>query len=165
MSQSLTHKPTEIPLDRQSLLTLGKFVLLVMGGGFLIGLTFTPGEWYAALNKPPFNPPSWVFGPAWTVIYLFIAIVGWRVHQRGDLRHLRGLWWTQLALNFLWTPAFFYLNMPWLAFAVIAPLLVSIVALLLRLAPTDRLSAALFVPYAGWVGFASVLNLSIAILN
>src|SRR6478752_4869583 len=60
-------------------LGLGIFILIVVGMGALIGLMIQPGEWYASLTKPPFNPPNWVFGPAWTILYILIAIAGWKI--------------------------------------------------------------------------------------
>jgi benzodiazapine receptor len=55
------------------------FLLLVVGGGLAIGYFTAPGEWYAGLAKPSFNPPAWLFGPVWTVLYILIAVAGWRV--------------------------------------------------------------------------------------
>ena len=54
----------------------------MLGGGLVIGFLNAPGEWYAGLAKPAFNPPGWIFGPVWTVLYVLIAIAGWRVWQR-----------------------------------------------------------------------------------
>ncbi len=63
-------------------LSLMLFLVLVLGGGLVLGFLTTPGEWYAGLSKPAFNPPGWLFGPVWTVLYILIAIAGWRVWQR-----------------------------------------------------------------------------------
>lgn len=67
-------------MNRPRSLTL--FIGLVLGGGLILGFLTAPGEWCAGLAKPAFNPPSWLFGPVWTVLYIFIAIAGWRVWQR-----------------------------------------------------------------------------------
>jgi tryptophan-rich sensory protein len=67
-------------VNRPRSLTL--FIGLVLGGGLILGFLTAPGEWCAGLAKPAFNPPSWLFGPVWTVLYIFIAIAGWRVWQR-----------------------------------------------------------------------------------
>ena len=55
------------------------FVAVVFGGGLLIGFVTLPGEWYAALTKPPFNPPNWIFGPVWSILYILISVAGWRI--------------------------------------------------------------------------------------
>lgn len=70
------------------------FLVVVIGVGLTIGLTIRPGEWYTSLIKPPFNPPNWIFGPAWTILYILIAIAGWRtwtiegISVSGDVRPL-----------------------------------------------------------------------------
>jgi hypothetical protein len=69
------------------------FLALVVGGGLAIGYFTAPGEWYAQLEKPGFNPPGWVFGPVWTVLYVLIAIAGWRVWRRDSAGRPMRLWW------------------------------------------------------------------------
>jgi tryptophan-rich sensory protein len=141
------------------------FLFLVMGGGILIGTLTAPGDWYAALNKPVYNPPNWIFAPVWTTLYVLIAMAGWRQYEAHGTRSLFKLWWVQLVLNFLWSPAFFVFQQPWLALAVILTLCATIALFIIRAWPVDRLSALGFVPYLVWVSFASLLNLSIAALN
>src|SRR5512146_101687 len=140
------------------------FLLLVLGGGWLIGTAARPDAWYAALNKAAFNPPNWVFAPVWTLLYAMIAIAGARTLLRGPARDL-GLWAVQLALNFAWTPVFFALHWPAVAFVIVGALLASIVAFIVARWRHDRASAWLFVPYAAWVAFAALLNASIVALN
>ena len=84
------------------------FLLAVLGIGLLIGTVTRPDGWYAALAKPPFNPPNWVFGPVWTVLYVMIAIAGARTWESGTGGS--DLWLAQMALNFAWTPVFFRLH-------------------------------------------------------
>lgn len=141
------------------------FLILVMGGGILIGTLTAPGAWYAELNKPAFNPPNWIFAPVWTTLYVLIAMAGWRQYEAHDHGSSLGLWWTQLILNFLWSPAFFVLQKPWLALVVIGALSTVIVMFIRGTWHRDRLSALAFVPYLAWVSFATILNLSIAVLN
>ena len=159
--------PTQIesPHTMKNLTTFALFLLLVMGGGIAIGFTTAPGAWYASLEKPFFNPPNWIFGPVWTVLYLMIAFVGWRVWQQEDGAILRRLWSAQLCLNFLWSPVFFAAQMPGLALVVIAGLMFVIVLFVGKAWHQDRVSALFFLPYAAWVGFASVLNAAIFYLN
>ena len=147
------------------IVTRAAFLLLVMGGGILIGGLTAPGEWYANLSKPPFNPPNWIFGPAWTTLYVFIAIAGWRTWEVGKDSFEMKLWWVQLSLNFFWSPIFFVMQQPWIALIVILALFAVILIFIQRIWSADRVSAFAFVPYALWVAFASALNLSIAILN
>lgn len=145
-------------------LSLAAFLLLVVGGGTVIGLSNLPGEWYAGLNKPSFNPPDWVFGPVWTALYVLIATAGWRVWLRRD-RTSMALWWSQLALNFAWSPVFFGMQRIGLALLVIVALLGAIAGFMIAARNTDRVSSLLFAPYAAWVAFAAVLNAALAALN
>jgi len=141
------------------------FLVLVVGGGLVIGFLTTPDEWYAALAKPSFNPPPWLFGPVWTVLYVLIAVAGWRVFTRERAGAPMKLWWAQLALNFLWSPVFFGAHRIGLALVVILLLLAAILAFIAAAWRADRLAASLFVPYAAWVAFASVLNGAIWMMN
>lgn len=141
------------------------FIALTLGGGTLIGLANMPGAWYEALAKPPFNPPNWVFGPTWTVLYIMIGIAGARTFARDARSGAMVAWWAQLVLNFVWTPVFFTLQRPDLALAVIIALLLAIAGFIVLSWRRDRLTALLMMPYAGWVGFASVLNFEIWRLN
>ena len=141
------------------------FLLLVVGGGVAIGFLTAPGEWYAGLAKPPFNPPNWVFAPVWTVLYVLIAVAGWRTFERDRSSWPMKLWWAKLVLNFLWSPAFFAAHRIGLALLVILLLLAAILAFLVMSWRQSRVAAWLFAPYAAWVAFAAVLNGSIWLLN
>lgn len=141
------------------------FVVLVVGGGMLIGFLTAPGPWYEALAKPSFNPPNWLFGPAWTTLYVLIAIAGWRIWQRERSGRAMQLWGLQLGLNFLWSPVFFALHQTGLALLVVLLLLASILAFIAVAWNRDRIAAWLFVPYAAWVAFASALNAALWQLN
>jgi tryptophan-rich sensory protein len=148
-----------------SVYSLILFFILAVGGGLVVGSLTVPGDWYAQLNKPAFNPPGWVFGPVWTALYILIAIAGWRVWRRDRGGWLMKLWWAQLILNFLWSPIFFTAHQVGLALSVTVMLLVAILAFIVTAWRADRAVAWLFVPYAAWVAFASVLNASIFALN
>jgi tryptophan-rich sensory protein len=141
------------------------FLVLVLGGGLALGGLTVPGGWYAGLVKPSFNPPAWLFGPVWTVLYVLIAIAGWRVWQRDRTGWPMKLWWAQMALNFLWTPVFFGAHQLGLALVVILLMLAAILAFIATAWRQDRVAAWLFVPYAAWVAFASMLNGAIWMLN
>ena len=144
---------------------LALFLAVVIGIGAVIGISTAPGEWYAGLNKPPFNPPNWLFGPVWFTLYVLIAVAGWRTFMSEPNGTGMKLWYGQMALNWLWTPVWFGLHLIWPAFIVIVAIDVLVLAFIANRWQRDRLSAWLFVPYAAWVLFASLLNLSIAILN
>ncbi|RUT28554.1 tryptophan-rich sensory protein [Arsenicitalea aurantiaca] len=144
---------------------LALFILVVLGVGSFIGTQTAPGAWYEGLDKPFFNPPNWVFGPVWSTLYVLIAIAGWRtfLDDRGGLA--MKLWVAQMVLNWIWSPVFFGAENLVLAFGIILVMLATIIAYIVVVSRRDRLSALLFVPYAAWVGFASILNLSLWILN
>jgi benzodiazapine receptor len=138
------------------------FFAVVLGGGLAIGSVTRPEGWYAALAKPPFNPPNWVFAPVWTLLYAVIAVAGARTYER-----VNGffLWVVQMALNFAWTPAFFLLHRPTLALVIIVALLAVTLIFTRARWSADRVSSLLFVPYAVWVAFATLLNAAIVVLN
>lgn len=141
------------------------FVVAVVAVGALIGVNNVPGEWYQSLQKPFFNPPNWIFGPVWTTLYVLIGIAGARTWIRKRMGTRMRLWFTQMVLNFLWSPIFFGMQSPAGALVIIVPMLICILAFIALTYRRDRVSMWLFVPYALWVGFATLLNASIGILN
>lgn len=146
-------------------LVLVVFLVLVVGGGSAIGMVTRPEGWYAALEKPPFNPPNWIFAPVWTILYVLVAVAGWRTFRRDAGGRAMKLWAAQLVLNFLWSPVFFAAHMVGAALAVVALLFVAIVGFVAASWNADRAAAWMFVPYAAWVAFATLLNASILVLN
>ena len=150
---------------KPSYVSLALFVIAVVGAGFAIGILNPPGQWYAALSKPPFNPPSYVFAPVWSVMYLLIAVAGWRVWTALGEAIGKLLWSAQMALNFAWSPIFFTVHSTKGALIIIVGMLLTILAFIAHHWSRDRLSALLFMPYALWVSFATVLNAGIVILN
>ena len=141
------------------------FLVFVIGGGISIGFLTAPDGWYAGLVKPSFNPPAWLFAPVWTVLYVLIAVAGWRCFERDRRGWPMKLWWAQLALNFLWSPVFFAAHRIGVALAVILLLLAVILGFIGTSWRRNRSIAWLFVPYATWVAFAAVLNGEILALN
>ncbi|WP_142593799.1 TspO/MBR family protein [Pseudorhizobium endolithicum] len=146
-------------------LTYILFIAVIVGLGALSGVSNMPGDWYQSLEKPFFQPPSWVFGPVWTTLYVLIAIAGARTWLQAPASGRMQVWFMQMILNFLWSPAFFGYQSPILGLVVIIPMLVAILAFIRLSWNADRISAWLFLPYAAWVSFATALNLSIALLN
>ena len=126
------------------------------------------GDWYADLDKPAFNPPDWVFAPVWTVLYLMMAVAGWRVWRRAGFRDARialALFAAQLALNLAWSLLFFGWRRIDLALVDIVALLAVIISTTVAFWRIDRLAGLLFVPYAVWVAYAVLLNVSLWVLN
>jgi len=142
--------------------------LLVCFAAASLGGIFVPGEWYAALKKPSWNPPAWIFGPVWTALYTMMAVAAWLVWRRGGWGKQRRpliLFLVQLALNAAWTPLFFGLHWPGLAFAEIVLLWVAIVATIAAFRPVSRAATLLLAPYLVWVSFAAALNFALWRLN
>ena len=141
------------------------FLVLTLGGGLAIGFWARPDGWYARLTKPFFNPPDRVFAPVWTVLYVMIAIAGYRIFVRAPEGVAMVLWAAGLALNFIWSPIFFRRRSPALALVVVLALLAVNAAFVVTSWPLDRAAALLFVPYVAWVAFASLLNAGVVRLN
>lgn len=160
----------------RSILALILFLLACFGVA-AFGAQFTPGEWYAGLEKPPWNPPAWVFGPVWTVLYAMMAVAGWLVWRspeppagaRGGWpagrRAALGAFAVQLALNGAWSWLFFGLHRPALAFAEIVALWLAILVTTILFWRVRATAGALLLPYLAWVTFAAALNLELWRLN
>lgn len=141
------------------------FILLVSGTGLVIGALNVPGTWYVALNKPPFNPPDWIFAPVWTGLFVMIAVAGFRTFEREPGGPAMKLWAVQMALNFVWSPIFFSFHRIDVALVVIVALFAVIISYVWRQWQDDRVAALLFIPYAAWIGFATILNTAVLLLN
>jgi benzodiazapine receptor len=138
----------------------------------LAGSVFTSPNiptWYASLSKPWFTPPSWVFAPAWTALFILMGISFYLVWQKGlktrESRQAVTLFGIQLGLNIVWSVLFFGLQSPFLAFLEILALWVAIALTIIRFYPISRNAATLLLPYIIWVSFAAFLNLSVWLLN
>jgi tryptophan-rich sensory protein len=133
-----------------------------------MGMFFPPGAWYASLRKPAWNPPNWIFGPVWTVLYASMAVAAWLVWKRGGFAAQRGalaLFAVQLALNAIWSPLYFGLKNPALAFVDIVALWLTLAATIVAFWHVRPAAAALLVPYLAWVSFAAALNFTLWRLN
>jgi translocator protein len=150
---------------------LGFLAAVIFAGA--IGASFSPGAWYAALAKPWWNPPGWVFGPVWTVLYLCIAIAGYRVWRVRSVDSIQtqaratalALWALQLVLNAVWSALFFGAKRPGFALVEICAMLLAIATFIVVARRVDRIAARLFLPYAAWVSFAAFLNATLWRLN
>ena len=120
---------------------------------------------YRALELPPYAPPSWLFGPVWSLLYVMIGVAGWLLWRAGGWDRVMWLWVVQLVLNLGWTPLFFAADMYVVALVEIV-LLAGAVALLIAWSwHRSRVAAWLLVPYLAWVCFATALNAGIVVLN
>ena len=145
--------------------------LVICFGAAAIGSVFTSSSvdtWYMQLQKPAFNPPKWIFGPVWSVLYFLMAVSAWLVWRsagwKGGGAALM-LFWGQLGLNVAWSGVFFGLRQPGIALLVIFSLLATIIATAVAFLPLSRTAFWLMTPYAAWVSFASLLNFAIWRLN
>lgn len=137
--------------------------LAVAWTGSLMTRPVIPG-WYAALVKPSWTPPSWVFGPVWTTLYVLMGVAAWLVWRRFGFAGAAvplALFLTQLALNAAWSPLFFGLKMLGAAFADIILLWLAIAATLIAFWRVVPAAGWLLVPYLAWVTYATALNWAI----
>lgn len=149
------------------------FVLSIVtsfAAGALGSLATTPNipSWYAALEKPVLNPPNWVFGPVWSILYVLMGIaLALIILKSSKQPKKKAYFWfgLQLALNTLWSLVFFGLHSPWLGVVVIIALIVSIVLTIRGFYKINKYAAWLLVPYLAWVCFATYLTIGIATLN
>lgn len=136
-----------------------------------IGSVFTSGsvsEWYPSIEKPSWTPPGWIFGPVWTALYTLMAVAAWVIWRKEGWAGARAalvLYAVQLALNAAWSPLFFGLRMPGVAFAELVVLWMAIIATAVAFWKKSPLAGALLVPYVLWTTFAAALNLAIWRLN
>ena len=155
-------------MSTKDVIYLIAFVGLCLAVGGVSGY-FTAGgvrEWFPTLVKPSFNPPSWVFAPVWTLLYIMMGVAAWLVwRQGGDVNFALWLFFIQLALNFLWSFLFFNLHRLDLALIDIAALWMSIAATLFAFWQLDMRAGLLLVPYLAWVSFAGLLNAAFWRLN
>lgn len=124
--------------------------------------------WYAALEKPFFNPPNWLFGPVWTLLYILIGISLYLIWTQKSIQSKKTAYITftiQIVLNALWSVVFFGLHQVWPGFIIIILLLTSVLAMIVLFRRFSHTASFILIPYAAWVTFATCLNLAIAILN
>ncbi|HPO05609.1 MAG TPA: tryptophan-rich sensory protein [Candidatus Gracilibacteria bacterium] len=137
----------------------------IIGG---IGAIFTVSaipSWYSTLNKPFLNPPNYIFGPVWTILYLMMGISFFLIWQKGFAKKTGGFFMIQLFLNGIWSFLFFGLQSPLLALIDIILLIIFLALTIFYFFQNNRLASFLLIPYFLWITFASYLNLMIYILN
>ena len=119
-------------------------------------------SWYTTIQKAPFNPPNWIFGPVWTLLFILMAISLYLVWQKTKFPLIFVL---QLFLNFFWSYSFFYFQSPFLGLLNVVVLLFLIIATIVYFSRLNRLAAWLLAPYLLWTSFALILNFSIWWIN
>ncbi|MBO6088563.1 tryptophan-rich sensory protein [bacterium] len=125
-------------------------------------------NWYETLNKPLFTPPSWVFAPAWTVLYILMFLslyIYLRTYTKINKTNGTILFLTQLLFNFLWSPSFFYWQNIKLSFFIIILLVLFLIGTIVYFYKVSKISAILLIPYFLWVCFAIYLNFGFMVLN
>jgi translocator protein len=139
--------------------------LLLVAAVASAGAMTAPDAWFAELAKPSFNPPGWIFGPVWTLLYVLMAVAAWRVYRQKGVDISIGAWVAQLVLNAAWSPLFFGMHRIELALIDIVILDLIVTTTIVLFFRRDRVAGWLMVPYLAWISFATVLNASIWQLN
>lgn len=145
-------------------------VLITLGVGAIAGFVniHSIDTWYAALQKPSFNPPNWLFGPVWTFLYILMGIalyLIWKLPVSKTRNTAIGSFFFQLLLNFLWSFLFFYFHLIAIAIFDIIALWVMIFLTIILFSRLNKTASWLLVPYISWVSFATILNIYIFNLN
>ena len=145
-------------------LSLLPFIAVVFAVA-LSGAIFMPGDWYRSLDKPSWTPPDWLFAPAWTVLYVMIAVAGWLVWKAAGAGAALAVWGLNLLFNGAWSWLMFGRRDIRAALFDAVAMFVTIVAFIALAWPSSTTAAWLFVPYPSWVSFATALNALILSLN
>lgn len=144
-------------------------VATCLGLGIASGLSTTSeiGSWYQTINKPTWNPPSWIFGPMWTTLYILMGVAFARIwySDHSEKKTAMTFFVVQFVLNLLWSPTFFGLHQMGWALVVILALLATLIYTTYRCGKIDKTAAYMLVPYILWVSFATFLNGTIWGLN
>ena len=152
---------------KNKFVSLFLFLITTFSASFIGGITtFKFKEpWYSTLIKPSFNPPDWLFGPVWTILYILMAIAIWNVWIKSKNINLVYLYFIHLFFNTTWSVVFFGFNQIELALINLIVLILFIVILFLKYKVISKLSAYLMIPYFLWCCFALLLNLNLIMLN
>jgi translocator protein len=145
-------------------------IIIPLMAGFLGSFFTGPAvkTWYLDINRPVWNPPSWVFAPVWTTLFILMGIalyLVWSAKMSNKVRWALKMFSAQLVLNILWSLFFFGMQNFWMAFGEIVVLWIAIALTIVDFAKVNKTAAWLLVPYILWVSFASILNFTIAFLN
>lgn len=139
--------------------------LAVTAAAASVGSFFMPGSWYAALAKPEWTPPNWLFAPVWFTLYAMIAVAGWLAWRAQGFGPAVKFWFAQLAFNAAWSYIMFGAHQIGLALLDLSAMWLMIVGFIVTVRNSSRLAAWLFVPYLAWATFAGALNFAVWQLN
>ena len=145
-------------------------IVITLSAGFLGSFFTGPAvkTWYLIINKPTWNPPSWLFAPVWTTLFILMGIslyIVWSKKMNAKIKLALNIFSVQMALNVFWSVLFFGMGNFWLAFGEIVALWIFILLTIVTFGRINKTAAWLLVPYILWVSFASYLNFTIASLN
>jgi tryptophan-rich sensory protein len=150
-------------------LIVGVTLPLAVGALGALGTLDGVRTWYPTLRRPSFAPPSWLFGPVWTTLYVMMGVASWLVWREGaarlEVRSALALYGIQLVFNLAWSWLFFRLRQPSVALINIVVLLALIAVTAQRFAAVSRIASVLMLPYLAWVAFATALNAGFWWLN
>ena len=121
--------------------------------------------WYSQIILPSFNPPSWVFGPVWTVLYILMSVAIWRIWINYYDNKILNLYFLHLFFNMIWSIIFFGLHQIFLALVVLMILILLIIVLIIRFKRVNFVSYYLMIPYLLWCCYALFLNFNLLMLN
>ena len=153
---------------KNKIVTFILFLIITFSASLIGGLTTVTFKepWYSLLNKPFFNPPDWVFGPVWTILYLFMTISIWGYwHSKNRDMNTVYIYFIHLVFNATWSIVFFVFHNMVLALLVLVVLIAFIINLIIRYRRVTMMSSYLMIPYLLWSFFALILNTSLIILN
>lgn len=144
------------------------FILLITFTASAIGgytTTSFKEPWYSEIILPSFNPPSWVFGPVWTILYIMMSVAIWKIWINEFNLKLLKLYFIHLVFNTTWSVIFFGLHQIGVALINLVIIMLFIILLMQRYFVRDKISFYLMIPYLLWSSYALVLNSAIFILN
>ncbi len=158
----------ESSLSQWLVLVLFLAICLATAGLGTAWTNLSVADWYAAIKKPSWTPPNWVFGPVWTTLYIGMAVAAWLVWRRNGLADAwlaLLVFGVQLSLNAVWSLLFFGMRNPGIAFVDVVLLWFAVAGTIVTFGRISSLAAILLVPYLAWVSFAAALNWSIWRMN
>ena len=154
-------------MTKNKYLSLGLILLvtfLASGIGSFVTSSFKE-PWYSEILLPSFNPPSWVFGPVWTTLYIFMSIAAWSAWKQTSDKKILKIYFIHLFFNSMWSVIFFGFHQIFVALIDLGIILIFIIWLMRIYYHVNRISFLLMIPYLLWSSYALMLNVAIFYLN